>query len=392
MMVRDSVRSSVLSTERQSQESAKRLLDVAVLTESTEVDRLSADCESLIREPLEANIFYEPWMLSAALGSLSFQGVRIVVIRHRGAVTGIFPLQLERRFRGLPLPVLKSWRHPYCFLCTPLLSREYANDTLGAFLDWVDSSAAPANLVEWEWVAADGPFNALLTKQLSGRRRWRLQVHRYERALFDVCGKRETSVSGKHLKELRRLKRRLSERGQCATRVMEPWEPVEGWIDRFLALEASGWKGREQTAIASDERSRRFFAQVAKVAAAQGRIEMLAIELDGVPIAMKCNFLGGDAAFAFKIAYDERFSRYSPGVLLEFFNMSSLAERSPQTRWMDSCATSDHSMIDRLWTGRRVLGDYLIASRGIAGAMVRHLPRYRAVRDFLKRRLQSRRP
>jgi CelD/BcsL family acetyltransferase involved in cellulose biosynthesis len=392
MMVRGSVFNAALPTEQQSPKTARRLLDVAVLTESTEVDRLSADCEALLRQPLEPNIFYEPWMLTAALGSLPFQDVRIVVIRHGGAVTGIFPLQLEHRFRGLPLPVLKSWRHPYCFLCTPLLSREHADDTLATFLDWVESKASPANLVEWELVAADGPFQALLTKQLSERRHWRVHVQRYARALFDASGTGETSVSGKHLKELRRLKRRLSERGQCTTRVTAPGEPVEGWIGRFLALEASGWKGREQTAIASDERSRRFFAQVATAAAAQGRIEMLAIELDGVPIAMKCNFLGGEAAFAFKIAYDERFSRYSPGVLLEFFNMSTLAERSPQTRWMDSCAMSNHFMIDRLWTERRVLGNYLMASRGIAAPMVRHLHRFTAVRDFLKRRLQSRRP
>ena len=112
---------------------------------------------------------------------------------------------------------------------------------------------------------------------------------------------------------------------------------------------------------------------------------MLAIELDGVPIAMKCNFLAGEGAFAFKIAYNERCSRYSPGVLLELFNMSNLAERSPETRWMDSCASPQHFMIDRLWTGRRTLVDSLMASQGVAALLVRHLHRYRPVRDFLRR-------
>lgn len=324
-------------------------------------------------------------MLSAALASLSSQDVRIVVVRHSKAdVTGIFPLRLEHRFHGLPLPALTSWRHPYCFLCTPLVSRKHGRDTLRAFLDWVDSNDAPANLIEWELVAADGPFSALLTEELSRRHGWGVRIQRYERALFDP-GAAETSISGRHLKELRRLKRRLSERGSYANRVMEPGEPIDGWIDKFLRLEASGWKGREQTAIASHDGSRQFFARAAKIAALQGRLEMLSIEMDGVPIAMKCNFLAGHTAFAFKIAYDERFSRYSPGVLLELFNISSLAERSSRTRWMDSCATSDHFMIDRLWSGRRILGNYMMASRGAARVMVRHLHRYIAVRNFLRR-------
>jgi hypothetical protein len=361
------------------------LFDVAVLTHSTELDRLPSDGESSIRRPLEPNVFYEPWMLSAALASLSSEDVQIAVIRHSsGDVTGIFPLQLERYFHGLPLPALKAWQHPYCFLCTPLLSAKYGQDSLRAFLDWIDSSAAPAKLVEWELVAADGPFNALLTDELSRRRGWGVRVQRYERALFDP-GAAEVSVSGRHLKELRRLKRRLSERGCYANRVMEPGEPVDGWIDNFLRLEASGWKGREQTAIASHDESRQFFARAAKIAASQGRLEMLAIELDGAPIAMKCNFLAGNTAFAFKIAYDEQFSRYSPGVLLELFNISSLAERSSRTRWMDSCATSDHFMIERLWSGRRILGNYMMASRGPARVMVRHLHRYIAVRNFVRR-------
>jgi len=361
------------------------LFEVSVLTQSSELDRLPSDGDSSVRRPLEPNIFYEPWMLSAALASLSSQDVRIVVVRQRGAdVTGIFPLQLERYYRGLPLPALKSWRHPYCFLCTPLLSATHAKDTLRTFLDWVDSNAAPANLIEWELVAADGLFNALLTEELSRRRGWGVRVQRYERALFDP-GAAQTTISGRHLKELRRLKRRLSERGCYANRVMEPGEPVEGWIEKFLRLEASGWKGREQTAIASHDESRRFFARAATIAASQGRLEMLSIELDGEPIAMKCNFLAGHTAFAFKIAYDEQFSRYSPGVLLELFNISSLAERSSRTRWMDSCATSDHFMIDRLWSGRRMLGNYMLASRGPARVMVRHLHRYIAVRNFLRR-------
>ena len=68
-------------------------------------------------------------------------------------------------------------------------------------------------------------------------------------------------MSGRHAKELRRLKRRLEESGQCRYRVLQTGEPIEGWIERFLDLEARGWKGREHTALASAQGSRRFFEQ-----------------------------------------------------------------------------------------------------------------------------------
>ena len=44
---------------------------------------------------------------------------------------------------------------------------------------------------------------------------------------------------------------------------------------------------------------------------------MLALRLDGAPIAMKFNVEAGDGAFALKVAFDEAYARFSPGVALE---------------------------------------------------------------------------
>ena len=41
-------------------------------------------------------------------------------------------------------------------------------------------------------------------------------------------------------------------------------------------------------------------------------------------IAMKCNLRAGDGAVAFKIAYDEAYARFSPGVLLEIEQIERL--------------------------------------------------------------------
>ena len=228
--------------------------------------------------------------------------------------------------------------------------------------------------------SAQGPFDALLASELAARSRWRSRADQHERAIFRPAPGLETGISGKHLKELRRRARRLAEAGQHAHRVFTSGEDVEPWLSRFLDLEANGWKGRERTAMASNRSSREFFERVVRVAAARGRLQMLSLELDSVPIMMMCGFTAGEGAFGFKMAYDERYAKYSPGVLLHLFYMQNIGEYWPRTQWIDSCAIAENTLMNRLWTQRRPLGDRLMTSRSIPAVMIknwRHLARIR---------------
>lgn len=304
------------------------------------------------------------------------------------SLIGFFPLVLDR----VPgrLSRLRMWQHRYCFLSTPLVSRAHGREALRALLDWIDRGRAPARVFDLQGVAADSEFARLLTEELQSRPRWSYLQARDERALFLPQAQARPGGSGKHLKELRRLERRLAERGRLAYVAMPAGEGSSGWIDRFLALERSGWKGREGSAMAAHDDSRTFFVAIASDALRCGRLQMLALELDGVPIAMKCNFLAGNGAFAFKIAYDERYAEYSPGVLLELFNMRHLAAECPQVEWMDSCARADHPMITRLWTDRRPIASFVLSSRSpLSRAWVLYKVGRRAVGDILRRRFDD---
>lgn len=355
--------------------------DVVVLSDRDALSALAPELDRLATDAIEPNVFYESWMLAAALELLPSDGVRIVVVRHTTyGVTGVFPFQLKSRFRGLPMCVFESWRHPYCFLCTPLVSRQHAGTTMQAFFAWLESREAPAKVIELDLVAGDGPFWDLLRGELQARPKWKTRVSSYERAVFDPAVDMRSAVSGRHLKELRRLERRLAQESGCTYRVLRSDESIQPWIDAFLALEARGWKGREGTALASHENTRRYFTRIAADAMRRAQIQMMAIDVDGAAIAMKCNFLSKDSAFAFKIAYDEAFSKYSPGVLLELFNMRTLIESGTSLRRMDSCALPDHFMINRLWTGRRTMTTCLMANRGPALVLLKRWTQLRRVK------------
>ncbi|CAN0483280.1 unnamed protein product, partial [Phaeothamnion confervicola] len=140
------------------------------------------------------------------------------------------------------------------------------------------------------------------------------------------------------------------------------------WIEAFLGLEKSGWKGRSGTALAAQEREAQYFRLMAGEAARLGRLEMLGLFLDGTPVALKCNFTGGRTQFSFKIAFDESYRPFSPGVLLELEHIEAF-DCNDALDHADSCAIPGHPMIGRLWHGRRAIGHLLISTGSRRGTL-----------------------
>ena len=68
---------------------------------------------------------------------------------------------------------------------------------------------------------------------------------------------------------------------------------------------------------------------------------------------MLANFITPPGAFSFKTTFDERFARFSPGVLLQRENLDLLARGDID--WCDSCAAADHPMIERIWREKRAM-------------------------------------
>ncbi len=84
------------------------------------------------------------------------------------------------------------------------------------------------------------------------------------------------------------------------------------------------------------------------------------ILIDGRAIAASIVLHSGRSAWFWKIAYDEAFARYSPGVMLTVELTRELLDDA-KVACANSCATADHAMIDHLWRERLPLCDRLIA-------------------------------
>jgi hypothetical protein len=350
-----------------------RDLHVVALTDFDRLQEYVPAWEELARSALEPNPFYEAWMLIPALRLLGAgKSLQLVLVlaedkaRPGGppVLCGVFPLERKPRYKGLPVPVLSLWKHLYCFLCTPLVRADRARECLSAFFDWL-AADSQSPLAELNYVSGEGPFHQALVDCLNERLGLSFVSDLYNRALFKPMQSADqylrAAMSREHRKDVRRRSRRFSEEGRVEFAALDRETEVDSWLAEFIQLEFNGWKRDHGGAIGSREEYRNYFTTVAKEAFRRGRLMMLGVRLDGRPVALKCNFLAGGGAFAFKIAYDEGLSRYSPGFLLELENVKRLHAR-PEVEWMDSCAVPVHFMINRLWLDRRTIQTVLVSA------------------------------
>ena len=323
--------------------------------------------DALALEAAEPNPFHESWYLLPALRALDPQGsVSILRVALDDVLIGLLPLRHERRYYGRPIPQLCNWVHGNCFLGSPLVASGHEEVFWQALLDWADHQGGPSLFLHLSTLPLDGPLHAALKSVLARQRRRAGLVFREERAMLssDLSPQAyfEESLSGKKRKELRRQFARLSELGEVRFERLRDDQGLKAWLDQFLALEHSGWKGTAGSALASHQTTTQLFREALHGAATRGKLERLTLTLDGEPIAMLVNFLAAPGAYSYKTAFDERFARYSPGVLVQRENLDLLAD--PQIEWCDSCAAADHPMIDHIWRERRAVGRLSIAIGG----------------------------
>jgi CelD/BcsL family acetyltransferase involved in cellulose biosynthesis len=331
----------------------------------TELEPIVGAWRELAERALEPNVFYEPALALAAAPVFGHGAGALLVWSGTSPrqLLGFFPARIDKRRYGFSLPVLVGWTHPFAPLGVPLVEREAAEPIVAAWLAHLAADPALPGLVLLPFLTEDGPFAAALEAILRRAQMPFADFDRHRRALLAPEGERSRYVEralGKHRhKELRRHWRRLSETGAVLfTAATEPAAAIED----FFTLEASGWKGRAGTAAAQHEDLRRFMRTAVRALAADGKAAIDRILLDGRTIAATITLRSGRCAWFWKIAYDEEFARFSPGVMLSAVLTSELAE-DPAIVRTDSCATADHPMIDHLWRERLALANRLIAVR-----------------------------
>ncbi len=361
--------------------------EMQVVNDVETLESLVAPWSRLIETASRPNPFLDPDFLIPAMRNLADENVYVLVVKSKPRVNsegedvicGLLPIQ-KKKIYGMPITAVESWRHDQCPDTTPLLRADVMKETFSFMLNWLAEDMG-VKLLSLDTVAGDGEFGNLLADELHESSRTTFLRDRFTRACFKPMDSAEEFINTKVGKSTRKgtmkSMRKLAERGLLETSVASPSDV--GWIDEFMKLEASGWKGKQQTAFASNHMTNQFFKEAAKRMLASGKMTLMKTTLSGQPVAMSCDIHhesianGCEHAVHFKIAFNEAMRDSSPGLILELENIVRLHDTNVQ--FVDSGASPDHPMINRVWSDRVAYQNVVIALKpGLANAAVAGMP------------------
>lgn len=327
---------------------------------------IESEWTALIGRAIAANVFYEPGFLLPAAAVFCPDAGALTVRTKAGRLIGLFPMHRDRaRYGGYRAPVC-SLVHPYGPLGAPLVDAEFAEMAIAGWLDHLCRTEHRAGAVLLLFFPQHGRLAALLDRAVTERGLRQKHFNRHARAMLvrerEAADEHASAGVSKIRKEWRRQRRRLSERGTPEHCVATAPAEIAALLDTFLALEAKGWKGRAGTAAAQNPDTLGFMRDAVTALARAGKARIDVLRTDVQPIAAAVTLFSKGEGWLWKIAFDEDFARFSPGVQLTL-DVSGNLLADPRIARVDSCATPDHPMIDRLWPGRLALSNRMIALR-----------------------------
>lgn len=283
----------------------------------------------------------------------------------------------------------RLWTHDQAPLGTPLLAAERAEDTLDAIFAWCQTQFGTGAGLIFPMLLQEGAVAGALRESAAAEGREILTLDAGNRACLrhgpEPQKYLDASIHSNRRRKLKRARKLLEARGALTFRVATTPEDVQAANEAFLDLEAKGWKGRRGTAFLKSAEGAAFAREVASKLAAGGKYMVVSLALDAQVLAAGLVLKSGNRAFWWKIAYDEAFAHYSPGVLLASEGTRFLLSDA-NIALTDSCTQGAHSMIEHIWSERMGIADILMA----VGAA--HPERFEllARRERLRRALRSR--
>ena len=255
----------------------------------------------------------------------SFQGDRelhIVIVREDDRLVGIAPLMRENAvIYGLPVRRLALVANDHTprtdFVVTGDKNEVYRaiwNSLAGEMDRWdvlqltqlprtsptiraISGLAAADQLPIGTWKSSDSPY-------------------------LELAGTWESywgSLSAKFRSNVRNRLTRLKQIGEPALEIVSDTPAIAAACQDVWRLEASGWKDKEGTSIASDPAVRKFYTLLAERAADCGWLQLLFLTVGGKRIAVSYSAVDDGRLFLLKTGHDREFHACSPFKLLTYF-------------------------------------------------------------------------
>ena len=121
---------------------------------------------------------------------------------------------------------------------------------------------------------------------------------------------------GKSRRELGRRERKFMGKEDARFTLLTDWQEIEPIFREVLEIEASGWKGREGSAIVQDENTLKFYTSLAKHWAEAGYLRLFLLYEGDTPVAFELDAEFNGILHCFKHGYLDSYSKQGPGQVL----------------------------------------------------------------------------
>jgi CelD/BcsL family acetyltransferase involved in cellulose biosynthesis len=251
--------------------------------------------------------FLRPGWFQAWLDAFGGGVPQLVCVRRSGALVGVLPMRLQR---GRLRPIANVHTPQFGLVAADdaaraeLLDAAFQHrsgrvelDLLDVDSAWVDSAAAMARARGRAVLAREAVRSPVI--ELRGD--------------FDSYLER---LSRNRRKGLRRQRRRLEELGELRLDIVHDGRNLDGHLEELFRIEASGWKGRRGTAIASAADTHAFYTRVAHWAADRGWLRLGFLRLGDRAIACDYSLQCDGVWYSLKAGYDEELGHCGPGAVM----------------------------------------------------------------------------
>jgi CelD/BcsL family acetyltransferase involved in cellulose biosynthesis len=321
--------------------------------------------ERLSRIASGDSIFAASWFVQSVLAHFDpDQNYRLLIVDHaEGEWLGVLPLASMSHLGRIPFRHFKNLLNANQFIGVPLVRPGDEARFWQTLLDMLDSVRLGSNGVRIAEMPDDHRVTQALKAVCADTRRSIEVIGQKQRAAWRQQRETDTPtrLDPKRQRRLAALERQLGrQHGPVILESVQDQRELDLWVREFLTLEQAGWKGRNRSAVASDPRSASHFRHVAHMGFAAGHFRALTLRAGTRPIAMTSYFIEGCHGFGFKMAFDESYARFAPGILLKRMLMARYSGNAGL--YFDSCSEADAAMINQLWPDRRMLSDIVVAT------------------------------
>lgn len=250
------------------------------------------------------------WMEAAASSYGNNHSLRVITVRKNGALTAVAPMVLkpsDQPLRPLRLDFLggEELKEPNRFVSLDPYSLELLMDNLAS------ERVYPIRLSR---IPGDSDsFGVIMSKFKKAG--WITRTLRMPYPYLDLG---PNPIKKSLREDLRRARRKAGTDAEVRSWLAFATSEKEllEHLGRGLKIEASGWKGRNGTAIISNEFRKKFFERYACLAWKDGTLRLIFLYVNEVAVAVQLAIESAMSYWLLNIGYDEKYQYCSPGNLL----------------------------------------------------------------------------